>query len=172
MDYKEIEQLLERYWQGDTSLNEEQTLRQFFLNNQVPAHLERYRALFAYQQMAQTERTSEDFEAKLMARIETEAPVVQIRSVSWMTRLKPLWNAAAAVALLLMMGNAIEHSFHRNDCEMALPDTISQQISAPNMALSEEAKKAKQAQQLIDSLKRIERQALEADSTADLQELK
>ena len=169
MDYKEIEQLLERYWQGDTSLNEEQTLRQFFLSNQVPAHLERYRALFAYQQMAQTEGTSEDFEAKLMARIETEAPVVQIRSVSWMTRLKPLWNAAAAVALLLMMGNAIEHSFHR---EMALPDTISQQISAPNMALSEEAKKAKQAQQLIDSLKRIERQALEADSTADLQELK
>ena len=61
MDYKEIEQLLERYWQGDTSLNEEQTLRQFFLSNQVPAHLERYRALFAYQQMAQTERTSEDF---------------------------------------------------------------------------------------------------------------
>ena len=30
MDYKYIEQLLERYWQGETSLQEEAILRSFF----------------------------------------------------------------------------------------------------------------------------------------------
>ena len=46
MDYKYIEQLLERYWNCETSLEEEQILRSFFRQKEVPAHLLRYKQLF------------------------------------------------------------------------------------------------------------------------------
>lgn len=53
MDYKDIEQLLERYWQCETSVEEESVLRDFFSREDVPAHLLRYKNLFVYQQVQQ-----------------------------------------------------------------------------------------------------------------------
>ena len=53
MDYKYIEQLLERYWQCETSLEEESELRSFFSEEEVPAHLLRYKELFVYQTVQQ-----------------------------------------------------------------------------------------------------------------------
>ena len=49
MDYKYIEQLLERYWQCETSLQEESILRSFFSQEEVPAELQQYKALFTYE---------------------------------------------------------------------------------------------------------------------------
>ena len=46
MDYKYIEQLLERYWQCETTLQEESILRTFFSQEDVPASLMQYKALF------------------------------------------------------------------------------------------------------------------------------
>ena len=51
MDYKYIEQLLERYWQCETSLEEESELRAFCSKGEIPAHLLQYRDLFVYQQV-------------------------------------------------------------------------------------------------------------------------
>ena len=39
MDSNYIEQLLERYWQCETSVEEEAQLRSFFRDEDVPAHL-------------------------------------------------------------------------------------------------------------------------------------
>ena len=43
-----IKELLERYFEGQTSAEEEATLRRFFSSDRVPAHLEMYSPLFAY----------------------------------------------------------------------------------------------------------------------------
>ena len=51
MDYKYIEQLLERYWECQTTLEEEAILRAFFAQDNVPVQLLPYRQLF----MAQSE---------------------------------------------------------------------------------------------------------------------
>ena len=40
MDYKYIEQLLERYWAAETSLEEEDILRAFFSQKEIPAELD------------------------------------------------------------------------------------------------------------------------------------
>ena len=61
MDYKDIEQLLERYWQCETSVEEESVLRDFFSREEVPAHLLRYKNLFVYQQVQQEVGLGEDF---------------------------------------------------------------------------------------------------------------
>ena len=48
MDYKYIEQLLDRYFDGQTSIAEEQILKIFFSQDHIPAHLNAYVCLFRY----------------------------------------------------------------------------------------------------------------------------
>ncbi len=48
MELNNIEKLLERYEEGDTSLAEENMLREYFLEEDVPAHLMSYQMMFRY----------------------------------------------------------------------------------------------------------------------------
>ena len=65
MDYKYIEQLLERYWQCETTPEEENVLRAFFAQPDVPANLARYKALFVYEQQQAADGLGEDFDERL-----------------------------------------------------------------------------------------------------------
>lgn len=111
MDSKYIEQLLERYWQCETSLEEEACLRAFFSGNDVPGHLLRYKDLFVYQQLQQEVHLGEDFDARVLA--EVEVPVVKAKRMTLTARFMPLFKAAAVVAVVLSMGNVMQHSFSR-----------------------------------------------------------
>jgi len=48
MNIKEIEELLEKYYEARTSLKEEEQLRDFFCSSGVPPHLEKHRPLFLF----------------------------------------------------------------------------------------------------------------------------
>ena len=84
MDYKYINQLLERYWNCETSLEEEGILRAFFSQKDVPAELRQYQPLFAYQQMeGKAKHLGADFDSKLLAIIHEEEPVkVKARTIT------------------------------------------------------------------------------------------
>lgn len=157
MDSKHIEQLLERYWQCETSLEEEAELRAFFTGEHIPEHLLRYRDLFIYQQLQQEEHLGEDFDKRILAQIE-DTPVVKARRISLTRRFMPVFKAAAALALVLSIGNIMQHSFFSNVQEVAAGDTIGQQINTPSVAQSSENAYDKQ---IIDSLKHIEREELD-----------
>ena len=43
-----IDELLDKYFEGETSCEEERELRRFFTEKEVPEHLQTYRPLFAY----------------------------------------------------------------------------------------------------------------------------
>jgi len=103
MDYKYIEQLLERYWEGETTLQEEAILRTFFNQEDVPADLMKYKSFFDCG--LQEETLGDDFDARILSSIGQEEPQVRIISLS---RLKPLFKAAAVVAILLTIGNAAQ----------------------------------------------------------------
>lgn len=137
MDSKQIEQLLERYWQCETTVEEEAQLRRFFCSEDVPAHLMRYKALFAYQQVQQEEHLGDDFDARILAQV--EAPVVKARRMTLVARFMPLMKAAAAVALVITIGGVMQHSFlTKADGTPTSVDTIGKQISTPSVALSTE----------------------------------
>lgn len=109
MDYKYIEQLVERYFQGETSLQEEQILRAFFAQDEqeVPEQLRAYSPVFAALQ--QEEVLGDDFDERILAL--TEQPkTVKARTVSISQRLRPLMRAAAWVGVLFMLGTAVDHS--------------------------------------------------------------
>ena len=105
MDYKYIEQLMERYWNAETSLEEESILRTFFSQKDIPAEMEHLRALFTDE--ASQQLLGDDFDARIMQAIDDEH-VVKAREVSLTQRLMPLFKAAAVVAIFLTLGGALQ----------------------------------------------------------------
>ena len=103
MDYKYIEQLLERYWQGETTLQEENILRSFFSQQDIPEHLQKYKALFTYEK---EEPLGDDFDTRILEMIGENEP--KAKTVTLISRLKPLFKAAAVVAIILTLGNAAQ----------------------------------------------------------------
>ena len=48
MELANIEKLLEKYFEGETTLSEEKELKVYFTGESVPSHLEKYKDLFQY----------------------------------------------------------------------------------------------------------------------------
>lgn len=118
MDYKYIEQLLERYWECATSPAEEAILKAFFTQVDIPEELRKYRPLFVYEQQQQTLGLGEEFDKRILALTgqDEEQEVagkraVKVRQITLASRLRPLYRAAAAVAIVALLGNAAQHSF-------------------------------------------------------------
>lgn len=125
MDYKYIEQLLCRYFEAETTLKEEQILKAFFTQDDgdMPASLCQYKELFAA--MEQSDVLTSDFDKRILKLISepvaSETPeipaapaapeTVKAREISLSERLRPLFRAAAAVAIFLTMSTAINQSF-------------------------------------------------------------
>lgn len=130
MDYKYIEQLLERYWNCETSMEEEGILKAFFCQKDVPMQLRKYKSLFAFQQEAVKENClGDDFDCKMMALINennpNEQPKVKAIRVTMRERMMPLFKAAAVVAMTVSLGGAAQFQFgdrHHDDDEINYAD--------------------------------------------------
>ena len=62
MDYKHIKAILERYFQGNSSLQEEEQLRQYFQRADVHPELKPYQGLFRFFVAEKQEQTSAEFD--------------------------------------------------------------------------------------------------------------
>jgi hypothetical protein len=118
MDYKYIEQLMERYWNAETTLEEEEILRAFFSQEDIPAELSQYAPLFAYEHAEKAvDVLGEDFDEKMLQMVgeaprSEERPQAQI--ISLRERLMPLFKSAAVVAIVLTLGNAAQVAFQKS----------------------------------------------------------
>ena len=115
MDYKYIEQLLDRYWTCSTTPAEERILRDFFSQPDVPASLSRYKDLFVYERQQAEVRLGADFDERLLRLAGAEEkPVVKARPLTLRRRVRPLFRAAAAVAIVALLGTASQRAFRRD----------------------------------------------------------
>ena len=121
MDYKYIEQLLERYWECQTTLEEEAILRTFFRQEDVPASLLPYRQLFTEEDEMADVHLPEGFSDRMLRMIGEEESlhsesfgeihVCKARRLTFMHRLRPFYRAAGLIAIMLTIGNAAHQSF-------------------------------------------------------------
>jgi hypothetical protein len=91
MELSKIEQLLEKYLNAETTLQEEATLKNYFLSGNVASHLQEYEAMFSY---------------FAINKAETSAKPIQLntKKTNWK------WLSVAASVVLLFsvyMGNEI-----------------------------------------------------------------
>ncbi len=123
MDYKYIEQLLQRYWDCQTTPQEEAILHKFFAQDDVPNHLRPYKAAFMAMEPT-VEQLSSDFDERILALIdeEAEAPrktarTVKARRLTLSYSLRPLFKAAAMVAMVLTISLAVQQAMEQKQTD-------------------------------------------------------
>ncbi len=107
MNTKKIEQLLEKYFEGETSLNEEKELRDFFQQDEIPEHLKSYIDQFSYIHDMGTPEADVDPMAKIEEEEAKESPIVGIQSTSsgefrGMSA-TIIWTLRVAAAIILVL---------------------------------------------------------------------
>lgn len=132
MDSKRIEELLQRYWDCETSLEEEQQLREYFRSEQVSEQLKETAVLFHYFETQRSKAVDEHFEGTVVTQLK-EQPEKKGKMVSL---LHNSMRIAAGVAVLVAAVFFVRQEIRKNDT-VAMEDTYDD----PHKAL-EETKKA------------------------------
>ncbi|MBJ2126940.1 MULTISPECIES: hypothetical protein [unclassified Flavobacterium] len=86
MELNKIEEILEKYFQGETSIAEENQLKEYFSSSNVAQHLEQYKPMFDYFSQAKEQKST--YEIPLQSKK---------RNVAWL-------SIAASVVVLLGIG--------------------------------------------------------------------
>ena len=113
-----IEKLLEKYENGETSLKEEQQLKHYFKQETVAPHLEMYKPMFAYFLVNKQERFTKD------------VPLKTKRNFNYK------WISVAAVAVL-MLGFYFGQSFSNDLGTMEDPQLAFNEFSKSMEMISE-----------------------------------
>ena len=139
MDYKYIEQLVERYFEGETSLKEEQILKAFFEQEEreMPRELLQYRDFFAA--MKAEEALGDDFDERLL-RLTEEPVMVKAQTISLSDRLRPFLRAAAVVAVVLTVAGALDQSFKDDRTWIDESDYAQFQVNTNDPAVAHDLK--------------------------------
>lgn len=162
MDYKYITQLLERYWECQTTLEEENILRAFFSQDDIPASLLQYRDLFVYETVEpKTDVLGQEFDDKILAII-SEGEPVKAKIVSMRQRMMPLFRAVAAVAIFLTVGNTMQMSLNTDSSYDGVAGYETPHIHGVNMAKHDTIK--------VDSLHRSSLQPMESQAITPIYE--
>lgn len=140
MDYKQIEFLLEKYWQCRTTLEEEEELKSCLRGKEKwPAELEEYRTFFEYQQLEKSVRLDEDFDRKVLNLIQVNKKV----KGPW----QEVFLRIAAIALLLIAIAAI--ALRHRSPELPQEQTPQQALAEVRQALNFVSLKLNWGQQMV-----------------------
>lgn len=168
MESERITALLERYWQGETTLEEEKELKLFFTGEDVPEELQKEGAFFNYLN-AQHQKTAPDDEEiiAMISKLQPEAPKKEKHVNMW------LLNAGKAAAVILII--SVAAFFIRQDYESRkeqMDPVLADTFEDPQKAF-EETKKALMlvSQQFGKGKKHAQKLKALDDATETVQEL-
>ena len=106
-DYSHIEALLERYYDAQTSEAEEQRLKDFFLHEKVPAHLQAEKEMFL---QLQASAVPEGLEERLSQSIDRWGKKHRTLSLQW------IGSIAASLLLLFGAGWYLQEPPRKDTC--------------------------------------------------------
>lgn len=146
-DYNHIEALLERYYDAQTSEAEEQRLKDFFLHEEVPAHLQAEKEMFL--QLQET-AVPEGLEERLSQSIDRWSKKHRTLRLQW------IGSIAASLLLLFGAGWYLQDSPRQDTC--ATPEEAYAQAEKALVMLSTALNKGmKQMDALQETTERIEK---------------
>lgn len=112
MNTREVEQLIEKFYEGETTLAEERILREYFGRDQIPDELAEHKPLFAFQQKERDAEIPDPlFDRALFPKISEDEPGV----VTLVTkRSRTVYIASLAAAVILLAGIAVTFVLNLN----------------------------------------------------------
>ena len=124
MELNKIEDILEKYFQGETSIAEENQLKEYFSSPNVAQHLEQYKPMFGYFSQAKEQKST--YEIPLQSKK---------RNVAWLS------IAASAVVLLgigtyFFMSEQKEATAVASQTELGTYDNPEEALKATQKALA------------------------------------
>ena len=112
MKFQEIKELLEKYYQAETDLKEENLLRDYFLHQQVPNELQAERDQFIFFSGLEEERPKAvGLEDKIMENLFAEPPTIPLPKRNVGPIIGRIITAVAAGLLLIFTVNSLQDSF-------------------------------------------------------------
>ncbi len=132
MDSKRIEQLLEKYWNAETSLEEEQELHQFFQSSNVPDNLKETAPLFRYFEEEKSRSLDKNFDTDVTKKIRQRQGGKTVSMTNWFQIARVAAGVAVVVAAVYLIGHEVRKSS---------PNEITDTESDPKLAF-EQTKKA------------------------------
>lgn len=146
-DYNHIEALLKRYYDAQTSEAEEQQLKDFFLHEEVPAHLQAEKEMFL--QLQET-AVPEGLEERLSQSIDRWSKKHRTLRLQW------IGSIAASLLLLFGAGWYLQDSPRQDTC--ATPEEAYAQAEKALVMFSTALNKGmKQMDALQETTERIEK---------------
>jgi hypothetical protein len=129
MDSKNIDTLLNKYWNCETSLEEEQQLREYFKGKDFPEQHKETAALFHYfTESKKKELTDIAFDSRVIAKVKPKGKLVKLAYNTM--------RIAAGIAVLVVAG-----WFVKNEVRKSTPQEMVDTYDDPKLAF-EETKKA------------------------------
>lgn len=125
MSSQRIEKILEKYFQGETSLTEEHMLREFFLGDEVPAHMAELQDQFMLFVEEGTETLPDDFEDALFEEISKHEKTTRASKRSMFMY---IGGVAATILILITLFIKFDpfigyqESTENNDADMAFAE--------------------------------------------------
>jgi hypothetical protein len=128
MTYKEIEILLEKYYEGETTISEERTLREFFAQDDIPAHLMEHKPLFNFQ-VGEAQIIMPEFDMEKLTGSDAQEPKVIRMSAG---RRNILYITSIAASLLILFG--IAYTFQNDIFDRQLSKQSTGELTDPVLA--------------------------------------
>lgn len=132
MDSERIKSLLEKYWNCETSLEEENELREFFTSADIPAEMKETAALFQYFEAEKKRTVGENFEHDVTKQLRQRRGGKVVSMVSFQN----IARIAAGIAVVV-----VATYFIRQEIRKSYPKELQDTYTDPQMAF-EETKKA------------------------------
>jgi len=112
MNNGEIEKLLEKYFEGLTTLAEEAQLRAFFSDKAVPETLKRYQPLFQYfESEIDLQIGNDSFDRTMDVKLIESSPFTSLRVLSHRKRLLYISSIAAGILLVIGLFFTLRYEF-------------------------------------------------------------
>ena len=142
MDSNNVKQLLDKYWDGLTSLEEEAQLRSYFNSGSIDPQFKADQAYFTYVKAEQTQSLSTEFDAALLEKLESSTPKPALR--------RQLYSVVVRVAAIGLLLFGLGWWMTNQDTQLTEPQAI-------NWAQYEEEDPEKALEQVQQALRLISR---------------
>ncbi|MCL1938810.1 MAG: hypothetical protein FWF52_10495 [Candidatus Azobacteroides sp.] len=155
IEEEKVKQLLTRYWEGETSKEEEQALQRFFCEEDVPDDLKVYRSLFLWKEKQKQIKSERNF--AFQSRKERRE------------RLYPVLRIAASILIVLILGISIYTHYQQ---EKFIDKVFSETFTNPEDAVKETGEVLAKVSSLLQLVPKRTIPAGESDSINLLKLLK